>query len=134
MGNPKGANAERELIHLFWKGGWAATRVAGSGSSSYPSPDIVAGNAARKVAIECKAVKGKQKYLAKEQVAALVQFASRFGAEPWIGVRFNNEPWYFVAVDDLGDTGKHASVTRDLARKKGIILEELIGPQTVAIP
>ena len=39
----KGINAERELIRLFEDTNkWSACRVAGSGSSRYPSPDIIA--------------------------------------------------------------------------------------------
>ena len=48
----KGINAERSLIHKFWAHNWAAIRVAGSGSSKYPSPDVLAGNNLRKLAIE----------------------------------------------------------------------------------
>ena len=58
VGKKKGINAERELIHMFWAEKWAAIRVAGSGSSKYPSPDILAGNNLRKLAIECKAISG----------------------------------------------------------------------------
>lgn len=133
-GNAKGANAERELIHLFWKQGWAATRVAGSGSSHYPSPDIIAGNVARKIVVECKAVKGERKYLAKEQAAALEQFAARFGAEPWLGVRFNNEQWYFLALEDVIKTKQSLLITKEMARSKGVILGELVQPGKVAIP
>ena len=54
-----GINAERELIHLFWSSGWSAVRIAGSGSSHYPSPDLIASNIARKLAIEAKVTKDK---------------------------------------------------------------------------
>ncbi|MBW2967284.1 Holliday junction resolvase, partial [Candidatus Woesearchaeota archaeon] len=32
----KGLSAERELIHMFWKNGWSALRVAASGAIKYP--------------------------------------------------------------------------------------------------
>ena len=58
----KGINAERELIHLFWKtNSWTAVRIAGSGSSKYPCPDILAANISRKIAIEAKSTKDKNK-------------------------------------------------------------------------
>ena len=123
----KGCNAERELIHLFWNTeDWAASRVAGSGSSQFPSPDIVAGNKYRKLAIECKAVKGNSKYLPKEEINLLVKYSNRFNAEAWIGIRFNNQSWYFITVDDLKDSGKNYVITRELAKDKGVLFEELI--------
>ena len=65
----KGINAERELIHAFWKEkNWTAIRVAGSGCSKYPAPDIVAGNLLRKLAIECKSSKTNIIYIPKEEI------------------------------------------------------------------
>ncbi len=40
----KGSRFERDLIAELWKAGLAAIRVAGSGVSTFPCPDIVAGN------------------------------------------------------------------------------------------
>src|SRR3990167_2246744 len=51
----KGANAERELIHLLYDRGFAVVRVAGSGKTSLPCPDIVALAPKVKLAFECKA-------------------------------------------------------------------------------
>src|SRR3989344_4913219 len=101
----KGINAERELIHKFWQQGWAATRVAGSGSSRYPSPDIIAGRGDKKIAIECKSSKEKYKYITKEELIQLKAFSEIFGAEPWIAVRFNNTPWYFIKTENLEEKG-----------------------------
>ena len=47
----KGTKGERELVKFFNNSGWACIRIAGSGSSRYPSPDILAGNAIRRLAI-----------------------------------------------------------------------------------
>lgn len=123
----KGINAERELIHLFWGGGWAAIRVAGSGAIKYPVPDVLAGNSSRKIAVECKAAKGEYQYLQKETVDSLRTFSRLFGAEPWIGVRFDNESWYFVSVEDLDSTGNNFVVSRVSARQKGLSFNEMIG-------
>ena len=60
----KGINAERELIHIFWKTkSWAACRVAGSGAIKYPAPDVLAGNGNILLAIECKACQGDKQAL-----------------------------------------------------------------------
>lgn len=122
----KGTNAERELIHLLWSKGYAAVRVAGSGSSRYPSPDILAGNIQRKLAIECKSVKATSKYLPKEEVLALQEFCGTFGCEAWIGIRFARNEWFFVAPEDLRETPSSYMVSTELVKLKGILLDELL--------
>jgi Holliday junction resolvase len=122
----KGIGAERELIHLFWGSSWAAVRIAGSGSMKYPSPDILASNNKRRLAIECKATKSKSQYLTKEEISELKKFCSLFGTEPWVGVRFSRD-WYFISLDDMKETGKNFVVSNELAKQKGLTFNELIG-------
>lgn len=125
----KGSRAERELLYMFYKTGrWIGTRAAGSGRIPIPCPDIIAGNGKRVLAIECKSVKAKRKYFNDEQLKELKKFSKRFGAEPWIGIKFNNKGWYFLKPKDLGKSkGRHLFVSLDLAIKKGLRFEELIG-------
>jgi len=122
----KGINAERDLIHKFWSHNWAAIRVAGSGSQKYPSPDILAGNNLRKLAIECKATKDKIRYLTKEEISDLKKFSKMFGAESWIAIKFNGKDWYFLSLEDLKETENNFAVSYDIAKNKGLIIEELI--------
>ena len=121
-----GINAERELIHLFWSAGWSAVRVAGSGSSQYPSCDILASNISRKIAIEAKVTKDKGKYLSKEEVEQFQLFSSKFGAEAWIGVKFKNLTWFFVTLEDLKLVGKNYLISVELAKNKGLLFNQLI--------
>jgi Holliday junction resolvase len=121
-----GINAERELIHLFWSSGWSAVRVAGSGSSQYPSCDVIASNAIRKLAIEAKVTKDKGKYFSKEEIEQLKQFSEGFGAEPWIGVKFKNLNWFFLSLDDLELVGKNYVISVESARNKGLLFNQLI--------
>ncbi|MBU1204354.1 MAG: Holliday junction resolvase [Nanoarchaeota archaeon] len=122
----KGINAERELVHMFWETNeWSAVRVAGSGSSPFPCPDVLAGNRIRKLAIECKTVNAKSKYLTNENITQLNEFAAIFGAEPWIGVKFKSD-WFFLSMDDLKKTEKGYAVSKDLAKNKGLLFEELV--------
>ena len=123
----KGINAERELVHLFQQSGWSAVRIAGSGSSKYPSPDVLASNAIRRVAIECKTLKEGKKYFSEEDIDQLRQFAHKFGTESWIGMKFKGLPWYFLSLDDLEKTGKNMAISVGLAQKKGLKFEDLIG-------
>lgn len=121
----KGINAERELIHLFWKNGWAAIRVAGSGSMKYPCPDVIAGKGSRRLAIECKASADDRKYLTKKEIKELEEFARLFGAESWVGVRFDKLKWFFVSTRDLEETKQSNYVSLDTAKRKGLLFEEL---------
>lgn len=123
----KGTQGERELVRLFNESGWSCVRIAGSGSSRYPSPDIIAGNALRRVAIECKVTKDKKKYFQNADIKQLQIFSEQFGAESWIGVKFPTEPWYFLMLEDLEDTGSCRAVSVELAKRKGLKAEELMG-------
>lgn len=124
----KGTSAERELIHSFWSEGWAAVRVAGSGSMKYPSPDLVVSNAIRRLAVECKAVGDHKKYLKHEDVNQLLEFSQKFGAEAWLAIRFDNEDWYFFNIEDLRNTkNSNFSLDLSLAKQKALSFDEVIG-------
>lgn len=141
----KGTKAERELVHKFWKTNqWVVLRAPGSGSIKYPCPDILAGNPQRKLAIECKSTKQNRQYLTLKEVDELKLFARNFGAEPWIGVRFDSRiekkeaessnGWYFLSVEDIAKTeGTKGSETEgnyvvslENAQRKGLLFEELV--------
>jgi len=122
----KGINAERDLIHKFWGVGWAAVRVAGSGSMKYPSADVLATNKIRRLAIECKTVKKKIKYIEKAGIEQLKEFAELFSAEPYIAVKFDKKEWLFLAIEDLEETEKSFMVTLEKAEIKGLLFEEVI--------
>lgn len=122
----KGTGAERELIHQFWKIGWAAHRIAGSGSSRYPSPDIIAGNGGRILAIECKASKAEYQYFSREEIESLDDFSRKFGAEPFVAVKFNNMGWFFFKTLLLKETQKSYVLSRKMCREHGKSLEEII--------
>ncbi len=122
----KGSNSERDLIHKFNNNGWVAIRSAGSGSSQFPSPDILAGNNLRRVAIECKATADTKKYLTKKEVDELVFFANKFGAEAWIGVKFDRMDWFFINIEDLEKTEKSYLIDIPSAKRKGLSFEQLI--------
>jgi Holliday junction resolvase len=122
----KGINGERELIHLFWANGWAALRTAGSGSSRYPSPDIVAANISRKLAIEAKVTKEDKKYFSSEDLGQLIEFAEKFGAEPWFAVKFNNAGWFFLPPAEIEQTKGGFVFSLELAKTKGFEFKELI--------
>lgn len=113
----KGSNAERELVQMFNGIGWAAIRVAGSGSSRFPSPDVLASNGSKVLAVECKSTKSKYQYLELSQLRQLKQFAKVFSAEPWIAVKFSTN-WRFFKPEDLSQTKKKFGVTNESQKAK----------------
>ena len=125
----KGTKGERELVKFFNENKWSCIRVAGSGSSRYPSPDILAGNAIRRVAIECKVTKDTKKYFPQEEIDQLQLFSRQFGAESWIGVHFAKEPWYFVMLEDLEKTGSLWALSLEMAKRRGLTVHELINSE-----
>lgn len=122
----RGSNAERDIIHKFWASGWGALRSAGSGSTSHPAPDVLASNNLRTLAIECKLTTAKSKYFSKQEVQELQLFADKFGAEPWLAVKFFRTEWYFFPAADSPQTGAHIVITQDYAKSFGITFDDLL--------
>ena len=122
----RGSNAERDLIHKFWANNWAAMRSAGSGSTKHPSPDIVAGNNLRRLAIECKLTTKDSQYFMDKEIYELKEFADNFGAEPWVAVKFFRKEWVFLTLEDLESSGKHFVVSKKLAERRGFDFNEII--------
>ena len=120
----KGSNGERYLLKKFWGNGWACLRTAGSGSMSFPAPDLIAGNKIRRVAVECKVTKEDSKYFQTEDIQQLKKFSDYFGAEAWVAVKLNDAPWYFLSLDDLKPTEKNFVATTSICRSKGFLVEE----------
>jgi Holliday junction resolvase len=129
MSKKKGSRTERELLHLFWDAGWYCIRMAGSGSMPLPCPDLLSGKKGRTLAIECKSGKGKQRrYISKEQIEELQEFSNGFGAEDWVGVRFDGKKWAFLKPSQLGKSNGLGNYYFDqkLVATYGISFEELI--------
>ena len=113
---------------MLWDQGFGVIRSAGSGSTTKPAPDLLTSNGKKVMAIECKAIKGKKKYFDVAEIFQLNLFAKTFGAEPWLGVRFDNIGWFFIESKHLiRSKGDSLLVSLDHMRKKGILFEELIG-------
>jgi len=127
----KGTRAERELLHMFNDNGWMGVRAAGSGSTSLLAPDILVGDGKRHLAIECKSISGKRKYFYEAELKQIRDFGKKFGAEPWIGMRFDKIKWFFIKVGDVKkakkEKGKCYVITLDFAIKRGLTFKELIG-------
>ena len=127
MSKSKGTRTERELLHKFYNTNeWICLRAPGSGNTTLPSPDLLAGNGKRHLAIECKATKKTSKHFPKQEIEDLENFARKFGAEPWVGLRFDQKEWFFLRTKDLKDSGKMFGVSLKLIEEKGLTFEKLI--------
>ena len=127
MSKKKGTRAERELLHMFYQAKWGVLRVAGSGSTTLPSPDLLAGNGTISLAIECKSIKSSSKYFPKEEIGQLKLFSKMFGAMALIAIRFDNEGWYFIEPHKLKKTkSEYFVLNHDLACKKGLKFDGLV--------
>jgi len=121
----KGLNAERELVHLLQEKGFAALRIAGSGSTKYPAPDVIAIKAKRILLIECKTSKTDSKYLTQKEIEELKEVANIMGGEPWVGIRIDKKDWFFIPVEELQETEKNYVVNKKTELLKGFTLEEI---------
>ena len=122
----KGTKAERELLHLFWSKGWAALRSAGSGSMKYPGPDLLVGNKARRLAIECKSSKSTKIYLDEHDMQQLREFSNIFDARSFFAVRFARKEWLFLGLEDVEKTKKGYVIDLEKAELRGMSFEEII--------
>jgi Holliday junction resolvase len=68
-----------------------------------------------------------KKYFTAKEVDELVYFANKFGAEPWVGVRFDRIDWFFLNIEDLEKTEKSYYVDVKIAKRKGLNFAQLIG-------
>ena len=123
----KGTRYERELIHMFYKESWATLRAAGSGSTPLPSPDIIVSNSKDIFAIECKALSSTRKYFSQKEISELKLFSEKFGAIPLIAIRFDRIGWFFVHIEDMGFSKTNHFISLELAQKKGMKFDEIIG-------
>jgi len=111
---------------MFWENGFSGVRTAGSGSTPFPAPDLLVSNSRKILAIECKAVRSNRKYFPEKEISELNEFSIKFGAEPYIAIRFDRKGWFFMHTRDLG-FGKTAHfISYDLAVEKGKKFEEII--------
>lgn len=120
----RGASAERELIKMLEKNGFAVVRSAGS-----KKVDIIAGNGRLFLCIEVKSTKNNCVYFSQEDMDKLLDFSLRFGGKPIIAVKFINNGWYFFYPENLTKSGKNYKLSLQKAIHSGRRFEEVIGKQ-----
>ena len=130
--NEKGDRRERELVNRLADEGIAVMRAPASGSATARDlPDVLAGDGDVFYAIEAKSSAGKPIYLDGEEVESLIYFSQNFGAKPRIGVRFDNEDWFFFHPSDLHRTdGGNYRVKKEHALLEGEPMADLFAAET----
>uniref|UniRef100_A0A7J2TGW6 Crossover junction endodeoxyribonuclease Hjc n=1 Tax=Archaeoglobus fulgidus TaxID=2234 RepID=A0A7J2TGW6_ARCFL len=128
----KGSRFERSLIEELWKNGFAAVRVAGSGISHFPCPDVVAGNGNSFFAFEVKMRRSLPLYISSEEIKKLQDFSRAFGAKGYIALKLPREKWKFFGAEDLKKTSKGYKIDeevyaigKDFSELKGLIQSRL---------
>ena len=126
----KGANAERELIHMLFDRGLAVLRVAGSGKTSLPSPDVVALKPGLQIAIECKAWSKAYLSVSVLQMQELSMWSKMAGAELYVAWKIPRKGWRFLKPNQFNKTDKAYNISRKHALTHGIDLGVVIGEQS----
>jgi Holliday junction resolvase len=122
----RGCNYERQLVDLLHQVGFAAVRVAGSGSKPLPAPDVVACRGGKILAIECKTTRKNQVYISDAQIGDLRAYAKTAGAQPLLAVKFVQQQWAFLKPSRMPRTnGTTVVVSRDYVAKRGIPISQL---------
>ncbi len=122
----KGTKAERDLLDKLWMHGIAAVRVAGSGSTSHPSTDIIAGYKGKIAVIEVKTTSKDVVYIPQEEISSMEKLALIMGGDCWFAIRFSSDRgrFYLIRMNDARKL-RSGSVAIDitLARSKGFSVE-----------
>ena len=122
----KGTVAENELIHKFWENNYAALRTAGSGSSKYPSPDLLVSNSNKVMALEIKVINSNKKYFKKKEISELEEFSKIFGCESWVGIKFIENQWFFIPTFELKQKNESFMISLVDCKKIGFKFEDII--------
>ena len=96
----KGANAERKLLKRFLAIDWGGVRIAGSGKMN-KAPDLILGHPGRLFIVECKTSRKSAVYIDRQEILNVIDYANKFGGEPWYAVRFTRMPWKFIPATTL---------------------------------
>ncbi len=120
----KGVRFERDLVTRFWDNGWAAVRAAGSGTVSFPVPDVLAVKGGRVILVECKVTK-EDKMNFKKAVLSLKKFGLIANAKAYLAVKFLRKEPCFFDIDDMIIDEKYTVSASDPC----LSFEALIGQQ-----
>lgn len=122
----KGSNAERELLFMLYEQGYAISRVAGSGSSTLPTPDIIAIKKNKGFAIECKTKSGEYLNIRPSQIDELEIWEKLSGLKSMVAWRLGKNKWYFIHYTKMKKTKKAYSIKKTDILENGMDFNKLI--------
>lgn len=93
----RGSDIERVLAKQLDAAGYSVMRSPASGSVDRDQPDILYSNPDERVALELKYTGENTAYFDQEEVAALIRFATDFGAEPKLCGRWKRDTSFYTA-------------------------------------
>ncbi|HLD58781.1 MAG TPA: Holliday junction resolvase Hjc [archaeon] len=125
----KGANAERELVHLLFDKGFSVIRTAGSGKTSLPAPDIIAMKPSKHLAFECKAWASNNLSIPVASMEEFLSWCTRAGVEAIIAWKYPRKGWFFLKPEMLHNTGKYYAISKKDAERHNQYLEVVTGIQ-----
>ncbi len=99
----KGVRAERELVDMLWRKGFAVVRAAGSGNMY--SPDVIAIKDGKVLAFECKSWKREEVYIEEDQFRKMSEWQRRSGALLYIAWKYPRKGWLFIPFSLLRRRG-----------------------------
>jgi len=129
----KGANAERELIRMFWAKGFAVARTAGSGKNALPMPDLIVMGKGRRIVIEAKAWRSNYLNIACDQMEELLKWSVVGEAEVFVAWKYPNKGWFFIKPSEF-NRSKNYSISFEKTQKVGAPFEVFIGEQKQLSP
>jgi Holliday junction resolvase len=125
----RGIAEERALVHRLEDLGFAVLRAPASGSSTkLDRPDIVAGGHGIHLALEVKTTNKTTLYIQKTSIDQLTRFSERFGATPYLAVKFKHQhrDWTLISPARLAKTKSGYKLPLKDALKIGSRLDALI--------
>jgi len=122
----RGIAEERELVHRLDDLGFAVIRAPASGARiKLDRVDIVAGGHGSHLALEVKTTSKPALYLSKDTVDQLTRFSQKFGATPYLAVKFKHlhRGWILIEPKGLTETKTGYKLTLKEALRVGSRLE-----------
>jgi len=131
----RGFQAERDLVKLLWRLGFAVIRAPASGSKIKRAvyPDVVAIHKGKVLVFEVKRRSELSTiYIPKEQVEKLKIFSERAGGEAFIAIKVPGRDWIFIELRDIEELNDKFRISKEVLNK-GLTIHDLIKRMNISL-
>ena len=131
----RGFQAERDLVKLLWKLGFAVIRAPASGSKVKRAiyPDVVAIRKGKVLVFEVKRRSELSTiYVPKEQVEKLKVFSERAGGEAFIAIKIPGRDWIFIELKDMEELDNKFRINKEVL-SKGLTIYDIIKRMNISL-